>query len=76
VGVRKSHGEGFGPSEVPGAASAASRVVGEAGTNPERQQSGDGVVSAIAATELLAIAIGSNVSGRLTPPAFRRNRSS
>jgi hypothetical protein len=39
VGVRKPHGEGFGPSEVPGATSAARRVVGEAGTNPERQQS-------------------------------------
>jgi len=37
--------EGFGPSEVPGAAFAASRIVGEAATNPEL--SGDGVVSAI-----------------------------
>ncbi len=34
VGVRKPHGEGFGPGEVPGTASTAGRVRGEAGTNP------------------------------------------
>src|SRR5438270_6797883 len=37
---------------------------------------GEGVVSAMAATEPLAIAIGPNGSGRSAPPAFRRNRSS
>jgi Protein of unknown function (DUF3011) len=33
VDVGKPHGEGFGPSEVPGAASAASRISGEPRTN-------------------------------------------
>src|SRR6266404_2614578 len=39
VGVGKPHREGFCPSEVPRAASAATRVRGESRTDPQRQQS-------------------------------------
>ena len=36
VGIRKPNRKGFGPSEVPGAASTACRVSGEAWTNAQR----------------------------------------
>src|SRR6201993_1922338 len=39
VTVGKPHREGFGPSEVPGAASATRRISGEPRTNSQRQQS-------------------------------------
>src|SRR5438046_10235501 len=38
VGVGKPHREGFGPSEVPRAASATSRVTSQSRTNPQFQQ--------------------------------------
>ena len=35
VSIGKPHREGFGPGQVPGAESAAGRVVGQARANPE-----------------------------------------
>ena len=35
VSIRKSHGEGFGRGEVPGAESATSRVAGQSRANPK-----------------------------------------
>src|SRR5208283_573952 len=40
VSIGKPNREGLGPSQVPRATSTASRVIGEAWTNPQRQQSG------------------------------------
>ena len=76
VSIGKPNGEGLGPSEVQGAASAASRVASKARTNSPAPagRRGDDVVSSIVATEQLAI--GPNGLGTPAPLAFRRNRRS
>src|SRR5271157_1267358 len=39
VGIGKPHREGFGPGQIPGTESAASRVIGQSRANPQREQS-------------------------------------
>ena len=78
VSIGKPHREGFGPSEVPRAAPAARRVVGQPRTDsqPQVELLGDDAVFSIAATSLPAVAIGPNGLGTPAPQAFRRSRSS